>query len=340
MIVAGLILAFWASPGRLKNLVGAASLAGVVVAAGLAGMAGASGNSFPPQQSSAAAQAIRAVLATPDDHLDFATAKLTFDKMIDSAVDIEAWMRKIGEMEQTIRTMAGPSPSRWQKLGTIQKYIYQAGAWNENRPYDYDQTDPLGKNITNKLLTTYITTRRGNCVSMPFLFLILADRLGVHVTASTAPFHIFVRVVDDETGKTVNLEPTSGAGPARDEWIRQHSPTMTDQSIANGLYLQTLTKKETIALMASVPLEYYVNEGRWQDVIEVADVILEYYPKDVTALVIKGSAYGHLVEERFQRKYPTPNDIPLNLRAEYQWLEEQNDTIIDKAEALGWRPEE
>jgi hypothetical protein len=36
----------------------------------------------------------------------------------------------------------------------------------------------------------------------------------------------------------------------------------------------------------------------------------------------------------------TPKDIPLNLREEYQWLQEQNDTIIDKAEALGWRPEE
>jgi hypothetical protein len=60
--------------------------------------------------------------------------------------------------------------------------------------------------------------------------------------------------------------------------------------------------------MASVPLEYYYNEGRWQDVIAVAGVILQYYPKDVSALVTKGSAYGHLAEEKFQQKYPTPSN--------------------------------
>ena len=92
--------------------------------------------------------------------------------------------------------------------------------------------------------------------------------------------------------------------------------------------------------MASVVLEYYYNDGRYLDVIQSADVILEYYPKLVAALVTKGSAYGRLVEVNFEQKYPTPNDIPINLRAEYQRLHEQNYAIIDQAEALGWRPEE
>jgi regulator of sirC expression with transglutaminase-like and TPR domain len=317
-------------------------LAAIVAIAGIcAAISNLSADTIPAQHQvrSEVAQAIRAVLATPDGQLDFARAKLTFDKMIDPTIDIDAWMQKIAQMEQAVRTMAGPSASRWEKLGAIQKYIYESGQWNDHRPYVYDLTDPLGKNITNKLLTTYLSTRRGNCVSMPFLFLILANRLGEHVTASTAPLHIFVRVVDDMTGKSINLEPTNGAGPQRDVWIRQQFP-MTDQAIANGLYLQTLTKKETIALMASVVLEYYYNDGRYLDVIQSADVILEYYPKLVAALVTKGSAYGRLVEVNFEQKYPTPNDIPINLRAEYQRLHEQNYAIIDQAEALGWRPEE
>jgi regulator of sirC expression with transglutaminase-like and TPR domain len=317
-------------------------LAATVAIAGLcAGLSNVAAETIPTKHEarSDAAEAIRALLETPDDQLDFARAKLSFDKMIDPTIDIDAWMQKIGQMEQAVRTMAGTSASRWEKLGAIQKYIYESGEWNDHKPYAYDLTDPLGKNITNKLLTTYLSTQRGNCVSMPILFLILANRLGAHVTASTAPSHIFVRVVDDATGKTINLEPTNGAGPERDVWIRQQFP-MTDQAIANGLYLQTLTKKETIALVASVVLEYYYSDERYLDVIQIADVILEYYPKLVAALVTKGSAYGRLVEVNFEQKYPTPNDIPVNLRAEYQRLHEQNYAIIDQAEALGWRPEE
>ena len=314
----------------------------IIVITGLcAGLSSASADTIPIQHQarSDAAEAVRAVLATPDDQLDFAKAKLEFDKIIDPTIDIDAWMQKLSQMEQVVRTMAGPSASRWEKLGAIQKYIYASGEWNDHRPYAYDLADPLGKNISNKLLTTYLSTRRGNCVSMPILFLILANRLGEHVTASTAPSHIFVRVVDDTTGKTINLEPTNGAGPTRDVWIRQQFP-MTDQAIANGLYLQTLTKKETLALMASTVLEYYYGDGRYLDAIQIADVILEYYPKLVSALVTKGSAYGRLAEVNFEQRYPTRNDIPLDLRPEYQRLHEQNYAIIDQAEALGWRPEE
>lgn len=44
---------------------------------------------------------------------------------------------------------------------------------------------------------------------MPFLFIILGDRLGINVTASVAPLHVFVKFTD-ENGVIHNLETTSG----------------------------------------------------------------------------------------------------------------------------------
>ena len=205
-------------------------------------------------------QIVRAVMTTPDDKVDFAAAKLTFDKLYDPTTDIAGRLRDIDGMAQTIRTMAGPSAPSRVRLIMLRKYIYEAGAWNSDKPFQYDLGDPFGQKPVNRLLSTYLVTHRGNCVSMPILFAALAQRLGLSATLSTAPNHMFVKYMDDVTGKTINLETTSGAYPARDVYIRQNMP-MTDQAIANGIYMKTLSKKEALAVMADIVLERAVDAG-------------------------------------------------------------------------------
>jgi len=200
-------------------------------------------------------------------------------------------------------------------------------------------SDPLGTKIVNKLLPNYIATRRGNCVSMPILFLILATRMDLPVTLSTAPLHFFIKYADDVTGQTINLETTSGAYPTRDEWIRKQAP-MTDQAITNGVYLRALTIRETLAAMAAVVLEADVDQRRSQEGIDVADVILEYYPNFTFAMAMQGAAYAFQIQAEFVDKYPRPIDIPPPLLPRYQMLLERNLSSFARAEALGWREDE
>jgi len=302
-----------------------------------AGAATASSDALPSQRNSmSAVRIVQAVLATPDDEIDFAKAKLTFDKLVDPSVDMKADLKRIDQMVATIKTMAGPSASSRQKLIAIRKYIYESGDWNWHRPYQYDLTDPLGTKIANKLLSTYIATRRGNCVSMPVLFVVLADRMGLHATLSLAPFHVFVKYADDVTGTVFNLETTSGAFPARDIWLRQNFP-MTDHAIANGIYLRALTKREILAVMAEEVLENDFAQKRYREAIDVADVILKSYPNFVDAMLMQGSAYAHLMDKEFKQKYPSPIDIPLKLIPVYEIYAQKNELLFDRAEALGWR---
>ena len=81
--------------------------------------------------------------------------------------------------------------------------------------------------------------------------------IGLNVTASTAPLHVFVKFTD-EKGKTINLETTSGANPARDSWIRKHFP-ISNKALKNGLYLQKLSKKETVAIMVEQLMQHYAD---------------------------------------------------------------------------------
>ena len=112
---------------------------------------------------------------------------------------------------------------------------------------------------------------------------------------------------------------------------------MTDQAIANGVYLRALTKRETLAAMAAEVLEAGLEQGRPQEAIDVGDIILQYYPNFAYAMVKQGTAYAVQIQMEFADKYPRPIDIPADLRPRYQMLQERNLASFARAEALGWR---
>ncbi len=276
---------------------------------------------------------VRDLFAPPQP--DYLRAKLAIDSAIDPSIDNAATERMIAGMVETARHLAGAGADEMRKLAAVRTLIYRAGPWNEQRPFAYDHADPYGRDLRNKLLATYLSTRRGNCVSMPILFLILADKLGANVTLSTAPLHVFIRHVG-ATGQATNLETTSGALPARAEWYRQNMP-MTDAAVANGLYLQALSRRESVAVMASTLVEELARQGRCQDVIDVTDVLLGQWPNDVASLLLQASAYGRLLDEEFIQVYPTPDQIPRALIPRYQMLGAMNQQLFERAESLGWR---
>ena len=281
------------------------------------------------------AKRLRTILQQPEQEIDLAQTKLTIDKMIDSTADVEAGLKKIDAMVAQIKAMPGFGVSKSANLLALKRYIYEPGEWNNYQPYQYDLADPLGTSIRNKLLPHYLTLKKGNCVTMPLLFIILGQRLGLDVTAATAPLHILVKF-KDETGTTYNLETTSGANPARDVWYRQQMP-MTDEAITNGVYLQPLTRKETVALMATTLAEYYVEQQEFEKAITLSDLTLEYYPKNAEAMVRKASACYRLLEKYYFSKYRSPNDIPDRAKGHFEYLSRNNLQGFAKAEALGWR---
>jgi hypothetical protein len=153
---------------------------------------------------------------------------------------------------------------------------------------------------------------------------------------AAAPLHLFIRYTDTQ-GVDHNLETTSGGHEARTEWYRQNLP-MNDKAIANGVYMRTLSKRESVAEMANVVLDVLLDQHRYQEAIDVADAILAANPRDAYALVKKGSAYGGLLQLEFIGKYPNPELIPPALRDHFVMLGQQNQKAFKDAEALGWEP--
>jgi len=278
---------------------------------------------------------LRKILEQDESQLDLARTKLTIDKLIDPSINIEAGLRRIDQMVRDIQSMLQPEASSMDRMLALKKYVYVSGAWNNYQPYQYDFDDPLGTKIANKLLQNYIKTKKGNCITMPFLFIILGDKLGIDVTASTAPLHVFVKFTDSK-GTTYNLETTSGANFARDAWYREQMP-MTDQAIQNGVYLRPLSRKETVAVMITVLAEHYMQEKEYKKAWAISDLSLKYYPKYVNAMLRNGSAFYQMLQVYFVSKYPNPTDIPQNQREAFHFLSNGNRYWFEKAEKLGWR---
>jgi regulator of sirC expression with transglutaminase-like and TPR domain len=279
------------------------------------------------------ADKVSAILAA-SARLTYLQAKIALDSLMGGP--LASPNPVIEKLVQSIWQIAGPNPDDKHKLGAIRTVIYDAGPWNDNRPFSYDLRDPTGQKTGSQLLTTYLRTRRGNCVSMPLLYLILAERVGVNASLSTAPLHVFVRYTDSK-GRTFNIECTDGAHVMRDDWYRQKLP-ISDRAMETGLYMRTLTRPEAMAVMASTVVEFLIDNGRYQDAMNVADVVLKYNRRDALTMVHKGSAAAHLIRTGYEEKYPKENNIPIPARARYYELVETNKKMFAAAEALGWTP--
>ncbi|MBW9065400.1 hypothetical protein JNB71_19025 [Rhizobium herbae] len=269
---------------------------------------------------------------------DLLDVKLSVDQMVDPATNQQAVTSMIERMAEAVKAMAGEGAKSADTLAALKRYLYEGGAWNDNRPFQYDLEDPLGEKPANRLLQRYLTTRRGNCVTMPMLMMFVGQRLGLKMTLAEAPLHVFVKYTDDD-GAVWNLEATSGGGFTRDVWYRQKLP-MSDKAVTNGVYLRPLSHEEATALIASFLVEHQIEAGAFENAIAVSDVLLRHYPSFAYVLVKKGSAYSGLLRRELVGKYTRMEDIPADLKVKADRWYGENMQAFAKAEALGWRPQD
>lgn len=274
------------------------------------------------------------LLKAQDENASLLEAKLTIDKLIDPKLDIPQSRDKIAHMVSKIEGMIAPSARDWDKLVLIRKYVYEAGEWNKFKPFSYDLNDPLGESRKSRLIHNYLNTRKGNCVSMPVLHAILGQELGLNMTISTAPLHVFVRY-KDEKGEAINIEATSGGHAARLAWYQENLP-MLPRAIKNRVFLADLTPRETVAVLGHDLASELLQNGDYKNSILVSEKLLEVFPNYAPLHLTRGSGYYKLIERDFKRKYPNPEDIPEDQQQTFKAYMTQNTASFKIAESLGW----
>ncbi len=274
------------------------------------------------------------LLEQPDGSLDLARAKLSIDRMVDPSVNVEANLRLLDYWADKARQRIPRGATNRQKIDALITTLYDPGPWNDFRPFGYDYSDPMGRDIKTTLLSHYLETRKGQCVVMPMAFAFIAKRLSVDVALSTAPYHVLVKYGDETEGQWMNVEATSG----RIYYDSQYEASMGISPIAikNELYLRPYTQREAVSLFATTTLmQVYRAQENPERMLDITKLILDANPKDPIALETRANAYYLLIQRDFKRKYPKASQIPADELKTYSYYSKQNLDLSAKAEALG-----
>ncbi|MFR3216461.1 MAG: hypothetical protein ACLTWE_07860 [Dysgonomonas mossii] len=173
----------------------------------------------------------------------------------------------------------------------------------EHKPYTYDFEDPLGQVDWEKMFVTkLLSTHKGNCHSLPYLYKILADQFNIPCNLAFAPNHIYIKSFSEKSG-WYNTELTSATFPI-DAWIIA-SGYVTIDAIRNGLYMDTLSNKQAVAnCLVDLAQGYQHKYGKENPefVIKCCNTTLQYHPTNVNALLTKAEAQKYHIHSLMKAK--------------------------------------
>jgi hypothetical protein len=132
------------------------------------------------------------------------------------------------------------------KVMTDTTYFNIEGELYYHEPFTYDFNDVFGReDWSNMFVSKLLALNKGNCHSLPYLYKILAEELGETAHLALAPNHIYIKNYSQKTG-WYNTELTSASFPI-DAWLIASGYIHMD-AIRNEVYMDTLSKKESLAL--------------------------------------------------------------------------------------------
>lgn len=212
-------------------------------------------------------------------------------------------------------------------------------------PYRYDFDDPFGhEDWKNMFVSKLLETGKGNCHSLPYLYKILAEELGVDANLALAPNHVYIKHKSEING-WYNTELTSGIFPI-DAWLMASGYIHLD-AIRKGVYMKALNNEESIALcLVDLAQAYQKQEFYDLDfVIKCANKALEYFPNYVNAMILKTEAKGKKIENildgynkdfRDVRKYPKTHAIFKEIEKELSIIHELGYRQMPEDMYLNW----
>ncbi len=156
---------------------------------------------------------------------------------------------------------------------------------------EYDFNDFMGDSSHAQMFVSkLLATGKGQCHSMPLLYLAVAEQLNAKAYLSFSPEHSFIRFSDDD-GSQYNFETTSGA-VVSDKWMTR-SGYITTTAIKNKIYLDTVSQKQLLALCIYDLAMGYIYDHGYDGFTETAlRYALPLDPRGIQGNIILGNFWA------------------------------------------------
>lgn len=279
-----------------------------------------------------------AVFATENAFLDASMDRGTFDRQITELTVICKSINSTNRIKYDKKDST--TVSVWAsifKALTDTTFIEAFGDTLVLLPYRYNFDDIFGSKDWSKMfVSTLLNEGRGNCHSLPYLYKIICDELNVSCHLALAPNHIYIKHRCLKTG-WYNTELTSATFPI-DAWLMA-SGYISLQSVQNGIYLDTLSKKESIALCVldlaqGYNHKYPDNDGKF--VIECCDLALKHFPDYVNAILLKAETrLKQLQAMQKEMKYAYLKEVTAMPEGKAKW--DEMNSLYMQLYKLGYR---
>jgi regulator of sirC expression with transglutaminase-like and TPR domain len=273
-----------------------------------------------------------------EENIDVGLWALILAREYDSTINVQKYSDSLDFFAQEVREMLAGRTSDRDKFAAVRMFIYESGKWNAFHRFDYDLDDPFGKKLENQLLSTFIDSRNGNCVSMPTLFYSLMRRVDKDIPVSIvpAPLHLFCRIRDRQTGDVWNFETTNGQ-TARNVWYIETMNTST-KMIESGLYMREYSSKEFLAELICILAHKYRDKGEYRKALEYANLALMVCPQSSSNIIQKCALSAEL-SHQLKEKNNIVGKLSDEETKEYKQYLADSEYYYKKLQELGWRPE-
>ncbi len=162
----------------------------------------------------------------------------------------------------------------------------------------------------------------GTCASMPVLYAAIARRLGYPVRLVQAKQHLFNRW-DDPNGERLNIDGSGlGMNTLEDQFYREWPLAITDEGIARGDYLKSLTIEEDFAVFLASRGHCLFDHGRFEEALQMYREAAKRVPTPDYLMFERGAAEvvagrlvairadGSVIPPSTPRPAPTPEPTP------------------------------
>lgn len=124
----------------------------------------------------------------------------------------------------------------------------------------------------------------GTCVSIPVLYVAVGRRLGYPLKLVLTKRHVFCRW-DDGKGERINVDPSGngGIGFEADDYYRTWPATISEEAVASGEYLKSLTPSEELAVFLEARGHCLHDNGRVAEACEAYAAACRLMPQSLDA---------------------------------------------------------
>lgn len=303
-------------------------------------------------------QAFDELMKMKEDKSTFSLKKSVFiveNAYADNTLDYERYNRQIAIKVKALNMlMKKEGITRDNNLGknyVIQKLFSEriveykdTVVWRVHKPYQYEFEDFLGKeDWSNMFVIKLLNTGKGQCHSMPLLYLILAEEINAKAWLSLAPEHSFV--VFNHGRTFLNFETTNGY-PVTEAWMME-SGYINSMAIKNKIYLDTLGQDALIStLLADLAMGYIDKFGYDDFVVTMTDELLQMNPKSIQGQILKADILAIETKRRLQKagdppieeinKYPEANQAYSALLEQYDFIDMLGYKYMPKEVYASW----